>query len=59
MATDWKTTYLDKPSTYGGIEPMGTGPYGGTIWTTTAAPDGGFLSTGLENTADITWEVVR
>lgn len=41
MPTTWKSTYLHKVDQYGGIEPMGAGSYGATIWndTTLVATD--------------------
>ena len=56
--TEWSDTYLHNVAQYGGIEPMGEGPYGGTVWDPLTSPDGNFLSTQLENTPDVTWVVV-
>lgn len=57
--TVWKSTYLDDPEQYGGIAPMGQGPYGGTIWTTLNSPDGKFVSTALEEAPATGWTVVE
>lgn len=32
VANQWRSTYLHKVNEFGGQEPMGSGPYGETVW---------------------------
>jgi len=46
---DFKDTSLDDITKFGGMEPMGAGSYGGTIWQATTLVNGEWRTTFLHN----------
>jgi hypothetical protein len=58
MATQWTETWLHRIDQYGGVEPMGAGPYGATIWTAIVTQADVWTSTELEDPPGSTaWEI--